>query len=248
MIMTHKSLFAVLFLILILFACKSQKPDVTYNSDTLKIIPVTQNSYIHISYLQTNDFGKVPCNGLIYMKDDEAVVFDTPVDNKTSNELIKWITETKAHSIKGVVINHFHDDCLGGIEAFHQLNIPSYANNKTIVLAQKEGNPIPQIGFDNENEITIGNQKIINRYFGEAHTKDNIASYIPSENLLFGGCSVKSINATKGYLGDANVDEWSNTIAKIKATYPNLEIVVPGHGDYGNNELLDYTISLFKKE
>ncbi|CAM4399829.1 subclass B1 metallo-beta-lactamase [Zobellia roscoffensis] len=243
--MNYKSSFLILFFIAILLGCKSQNPNITYSSETLKIIPVSQNSFIHISYLQTEDYGKVACNGLIYMNEGEAIVFDTPIDIETSNELIEWVTKTKEHKIKAVVVNHFHDDCLGGVEAFHQLNIPSYANNQTIELAKKEGNAIPKISFEHKNELMLGKQKIINRHFGEAHTKDNIVSYIPSEHLLFGGCAVKSFNATKGYLGDANIDEWSITINKIKTAYPDLKIVIPGHGDYGGDELLDYTISLF---
>ncbi|CAZ94871.1 subclass B1 metallo-beta-lactamase ZOG-1 [Zobellia galactanivorans] len=243
--MTYKSTVLLLFLITAFFSCKSQQPTLTYSSEDLKIIPLSKNSFVHISYLSTGDFGKVACNGLIYINQGQAVVFDTPTDNETSEELIHWITETKKQQIKAVVINHFHDDCLGGIEAFHELSIPSYASNTTIELAKKEGNPVPQIGFDTTNELTIGKQKIINRHFGEAHTKDNIVSYIPSEHLLFGGCALKSLNAAKGYLGDANTNEWGNTIKKIKAAYPDLKTAIPGHGEYGGSELLDYTISLF---
>ncbi|WP_276165644.1 subclass B1 metallo-beta-lactamase [Zobellia alginiliquefaciens] len=246
--MNSKPTILLAFFFAVLLGCKSQNTGITYNSETLKIIPISKKSFIHVSYLQTDDFGKVACNGLIYMNEGEAVVFDTPVDIETSDELIDWITKTKKQSIKAVVINHFHDDCLGGVEAFHQLNIPSYANHKTIELAKREGNAIPQIGFDGKNELMLGKQKIINRHFGEAHTKDNIVSYIPSEHLLFGGCPVKSLNATKGYLGDANINEWSNTVNNIKIAYPDLKIVIPGHGDYGDVELLDYTISLFKTE
>jgi len=234
-----------LFFMLLQLSCKSQKTDTTYTSETLKIIPVTKNSFVHISYLETDSYGKVTCNGLIYMDEDQAIVFDTPVDDSTSEELIRWITDTKKHKITAVVINHFHDDCLGGLAPFHQQNIPSYANEKTIVLAKKKGNKIPKIGFDTRKELTVGNQKISNKYIGEAHTQDNIVSYIPSEQLLFGGCMVKSLDATKGYLGDANESEWSITIEKIKQTYPNLKIVIPGHGDFGGTELLDYTAKLF---
>jgi len=47
-------------------------------------------------------------------------------------------------------------------------------------------------------------------------------------------------------LGDANVSAWSGTVEKVKKEYPNVKIVVPGHGDYGDGRLLDYTIILFK--
>ena len=57
---------------------------------------------------------------------------------------------------------------------------------------------------------------------------------------------IKEIEATKGYLGDANVGDWSNTVLKIKKQYPNLKIVIPGHGAIGGSELLDYTIQLFQ--
>ena len=70
--------------------------------------------------------------------------------------------------------------------------------------------------------------------------------YFPSENILFGGCLIKELEATKGFLGDANVGDWSKTVEKIKKEYPNLKIVIPGHGAIGGSELLDYTIQLFK--
>ncbi len=55
------------------------------------------------------------------------------------------------------------------------------------------------------------------------------------------------MNAGKGNLEDANVEEWSATVEKIKKDLPNLKMVVPEHGEYGGAELLDYTIQLFGK-
>ncbi|MGB3150114.1 MAG: subclass B1 metallo-beta-lactamase, partial [Maribacter sp.] len=124
--------------------------------------------------------------------------------------------------------------------------VPSYAYTKTLELAEKDGAVVPLIGFEKQNELEIGNGKVINTFFGEAHTKDNIIHYIPSEELIFAGCMVKSLGASKGNLEDANLDEWSNTVQDIKNTYPNLKTVVPGHGSIGNMDLLDYTIELFK--
>ena len=229
---------AILFFLLLQLPCKSQKIDIAYTTKALKIIPVTKNSFAHILYLETDSYGKVACNGLIYTDEDQVIVFDTPVHDSTSEELIRWITDTKKHKITAVVINHFHDHCLGGPAPFHQQNIPSYANKKTIVLAKKEGNQIPKIGFDTRKELTVRNRKISNKYIGEAHTQDSIVSYIPSEQLLFGGCMVKSLDATKGYHGNAKKSKWSMTIEKIKYMYPDLKIVIPEHGDFGGHRAL----------
>ncbi|SHJ48067.1 subclass B1 metallo-beta-lactamase [Pseudozobellia thermophila] len=238
----------VLLFALLLTCCKSQKPGAAYTSENLKIIPITPNSFIHVSYLETDSYGKVACNGLVYMKNKEAVVFDTPTDDRTSEELIDWITKTKNHRVTAVVVNHFHDDCVGGLQAFHQRKIPSYANERTIELARKEGNQVPQFGFRRRKELLVGQHTVINEHPGEAHTSDNIVSYIPDDEVLFGGCAVKALKATKGYLGDANEAEWGPTIDKIKANYPKVKYVVPGHGDYGGVELLDYTAQLFRTE
>lgn len=73
-------------------------------------------------------------------------------------------------------------------------------------------------------------------------------SYIPDEHVLFGGCLIKSMGASKGYLGDAVVSEWSATVANIKKAYPDVKIVVPGHGAVGGSELLVYTTSLFEDD
>jgi len=239
------SIIGLILFSLFVLCCKSPDSATAYSSDNLKILSLTQNSFIHISYLNTQDFGKVPCNGLIYMNEGKAVVFDTPIDKDISMELINWIVEVKKHDISAVVINHFHQDCLGGLETFHRQGIPSFALERTIKLAEDNDTTVPQIEFEGEMEIEVGNTKIINRYFGEAHTVDNIVSYIPEEEILFGGCMVKSLNAKKGNLADANLKEWSKTISKIKTAYPDLQVVIPGHGDHGDMALLEYTIQLF---
>ena len=84
------------------------------------------------------------------------------------------------------------------------------------------------------------------KFLGQGHTKDNVVGYFRSENIMFGGCLIKELDASKGYLGDANIEEWSRTVENVKMNYPDVKIVVPGHGEYGDKKLLDYTIQLFR--
>ena len=114
-------------------------------------------------------------------------------------------------------------------------------------LAKKDSVAIPQNGFNKRLDLMLGANKVITQFFGEGHTKDNTVSYLESENVLFGGCMIKSLKASKGYLGNANVSEWSNTVDKVKAAFPKIEKVIPGHGKVGDAELLTYTIQLFKQ-
>jgi len=221
------------------------KPQEIYKSKDLVITQISPNSFKHTSYLQTDEFGNVPCNGLIVRNKTETIIFDTPTKNETSVELIKWIKDSLQCKINAIIPTHFHNDCLGGLKAFHENNIPSFANYKTIELAKENEFEVPQNGFEDSLVLKVGSENIIAKYFGEGHTKDNVIGYFKSEEVMFGGCLIKELKASKGYLGDANVNEWSNTVEKIKKKYPNVKIVVPGHGAHGNKKLLDYTINLF---
>lgn len=245
------SLYKFSILLLLLWSCQSQKSiegidSMIYKSDGLIIKKISSNTYQHISFLQTETFGNVPCNGMIVINKDEAIVVDTPVNHETSIEFINWITKEMHAKLTAVVPTHFHEDCLGGLTAFEENNIPSYANFKTIQLATANAINIPKNGFNDSLNLFVGSIKIDFTFFGEGHTADNIVAYVEQDNILFGGCLVKELNANKGYLGDANVDEWSKTIENISAKYPNLKLVIPGHGEVGPNNLLTYTAELFK--
>ncbi len=242
-----KYILQLLLITLVFNACSPNKKTLSdYTSDVLTIKKIGDHIYQHTSFLPTKSHGVVPCNGMIYFNENEAIIFDTPVNEKASRELINWLGEKH---IKAVVVSHFHIDCLGGLKEFHSKEIPSYATNQTIQLAKENNkNPLPQKGFDREFKFLIGNKAVYAKYFGEGHTKDNIVGYIPSEKALFGGCLVKQVNAPKGNLADATVSEWPTTVTKIKKELPDLEIVIPGHGKNGGTELLDYTINLFKEK
>ena len=241
-----KAFSLVVLAIALLSGCTTQKLLPKYNSETLQVKALTPKTMVHVTYLNTNQWGRVPCNGMIYYNNDEAVVFDTPPNDSVSIQLIDWIENNLKAKVKAIVVNHFHGDCLGGLNAFHQRGIPSYANQLTIDLAKTQNTAVPQNGFNGVLNLKIGGETIENRYLGEGHTKDNIVSYVPSEKVLFGGCMIKENNAGKGNLADANLGDWPKTVARVKAQYPDVRFVIPGHGKWGSKKLLDYTIELFK--
>lgn len=218
-----------------------------YKTENLVIQKLSNHIYLHISFLKTNDFGKVACNGMIVVNKNEAIIFDTPSDNESAEELIIYLTKTLNCNIKAIIPTHFHKDCVGGLEKFNEFNIPSYASGKTIELLNKAGEQFsrPIKAFETKFSLKVGGKKVYTEYFGEGHTIDNIIGYYPEEKAIFGGCLIKETGATKGYLGDANTGSWSETVLKIKQKYPEVKIVIPGHGKWGGTELFDYTIKLF---
>lgn len=223
-----------------------EKNKEVYKSDNLSINQISNHVYEHVSYLDTESYGKVLCNGMIVVSEGEAIVFDTTTDNKSSIELINWVESILASKIIAVIPTHYHDDNLGGLEEFHRHGIPSYTYLKTIEIAKHNNIVQPQNGFDNFLELKVGNEKIYTEFLGAGHTYDNIIGYFPAENTMFGGCLVKALGSGKGNLAEANTKDWPDTIKKMKQKYPEVKIIIPGHGKRGGVELLDYTINLFE--
>ncbi|MBX2945937.1 MAG: subclass B1 metallo-beta-lactamase [Cyclobacteriaceae bacterium] len=221
-----------------------------YKSGKLEILKLSDHVYQHISYLSTNDFGRVDCNGMIVLQDGEAIIFDTPADNESSIELIDFLTKKVRCKIIGIVPTHFHDDCIGGIETFIRNKIIAYASSQTISLLANKGHHLTTsfISFTDSLNLVAGSAPVLIRYFGKGHTSDNVVAYVPHDGVLFGGCLVKTLGATKGNLADATVTEWPETILRLKKYFPTLKVVIPGHGNSGDAALLDYTITLFEQQ
>lgn len=238
----------LMYLLLLFSICQSvSSQTLLHSSETLRIHQLTPHLLVHESFLQTESFGHVSCNGMVFYHGEEAVVFDTPTTDSVSIELIRWLTDTLHVRITAVVATHFHDDCLGGLAAFHAAGIPSYANRLTQELAAKSGSAIPQKAIDQQLTLYADGRPVECYFPGEGHTRDNIVGYIPGEKTLFGGCLVKEAGASEGYTADGNVHAWTATIEHLKKTYPKIIYIIPGHGKPGSVELLDYTAQLFAR-
>ena len=86
-------------------------------------------------------------------------------------------------------------------------------------------------------------------YPGAGHTADNVVAYFPAAGVLFGGCLVKSDTATTvGNVADADVDAWPQTVARVRARYPEVDRVVPGHGAVSGPAALTVTEALIAEK
>jgi metallo-beta-lactamase class B len=180
----------------------------------------------------------------------KAFLFDTPWDNKQTETLATWLADSLNLIITDFVPNHWHGDCMGGLEYLHSINVQSYANQITIDSARNNKLPVPQNGFTDFLRMKLGDIDVYCYYLGGGHATDNIVVWIPSEKILFPGCMVKDIQATNlGNLSDASpLEEWMKTIDRLLEKFPMTEIIiVPGHGESGGEELLIHTKKLLSE-
>lgn len=217
-------------------------------SDDISLIQLSPNAYVHVSLATFPTFGKVASNGLVFIDQGKAFLFDTPVTVEQTEALIKWFEKNLHVTFTGFIPNHWHEDCMGGLACIKKRHIPSYANQMTIDQARSHQLPLPDHGFKDSLKLKMNNKSIDCYYFGGGHTTDNITVWIPSEKILFGGCLIRESKATsKGNLSDADVKAWPATIKKIMAEFPSAQIVIPGHGAIGGYELLTHTLDVVSK-
>ena len=240
-----KSIF-ILVLVLNLLPGISQTdyPTIRISND-LELIRLSENVWVHVSYAVLPQYGRISANGLIFINNSEALLFDTPWNDSLTMILVTYLRNHMGLKIMGFIPNHWHEDCMGGLGYLQSLGIESYANQKTVNIARVKNLPVPSQGFKDSLQLHLGD-KIIDCYFlGAAHTKDNIVAWIPSERILFAGCMVKSMNSTDlGNITDGDIKAYPKTIDKLLERFKNAKIVIPGHGSAGGFELIQHTRKL----
>lgn len=219
-------------------------------SENLEIVKLSPHSYVHVSYSEPNStWGRIASNGLVFVQGGEAFLFDTPMDEPTTIQLVNFIKDSLKAQIKGFVPNHWHEDCIGGLAYLHQVGVKSYANYMTIELAQKKGYTVPKNAFKDSLQLKLGKEKIFCYYPGAAHSLDNIVVWIPAENILFAGCMAKEMKSrTMGNYVDGDLKAWPGTIERVINRFPSAKIVIPGHGQFGDLGLLTHTLELARSQ
>ncbi|PLX03209.1 MAG: subclass B1 metallo-beta-lactamase [Marinilabiliales bacterium] len=223
----------------------AQENNIIVIDNNIQLINLQDSIFIHISWQQSETFGRFPSNGLIIIKNGEALMVDTPMDNDKTKRLTNYLNDSLSVSLTKLIVCHYHDDCLGGLEYLQTLGIESIANYLTIAKCKEIGLPIPSIPFTDSLKFNFNGEPVECSFFGAGHTFDNIVVYLPNKEILFGGCLVKSSNSKGlGNTTDAVVNEWSQTINKIIKRFPEIKTVVPGHGGHGDKKLLYHTVDL----
>ncbi|GAB4378612.1 MAG: BcII family subclass B1 metallo-beta-lactamase [Salibacteraceae bacterium] len=241
---------------LCVFVCNDAvqgRPKTVAVGDTLRIgagidiVKIAQNTYLHITYMPYGD-DSIPCNGLIYVSHGEAAVFDAPLNYRQSAVLSGWIADSLKARIKFVVVNHHHEDCIGGIDYFTNRGIETWSQRRCCKLAKESGFSCTIRYFDHELVLQVGNDSVICWWPGKAHTADNIVCYLPTNKTLFAGCMVRAMGAGKGNLKDAYPQQWAETLKAVQDRFGHAQTIIPGHGAPGGSEIIEYTIGLFSPE
>jgi metallo-beta-lactamase class B len=225
----------------------SNYPKVYSISNNIELIQLSEYFYIHKTYT-FYEFGQFSSNGVIVVKNGKVLMIDTPISIEDTKKIVSYINDSLQASLVKFIGSHYHNDCIGGMAYLNEKNVVTILNEKTKQICIEKNLPLPDKTFNKNLSFNFEGIDVECYYFGGGHTVDNIVVYFPYEQLLFGGCLVKSSTTQNmGNTADATPKEWAKTLKKVQASFKDVELVIPGHGDYGTSELIDHTIDLAEK-
>jgi metallo-beta-lactamase class B len=235
----------------LVLSCVSGPPPVPHGAIALRshvyVQAVVPGVWRHVSYHRFSGAGFIPSNGLIVKGEDGALIVDTAWNDEQTAALLDWV-ELNIGRINALVITHAHDDRLGGLAEAHRRGVSSYALAETVEQAAERGWP------DIQNSVITGfplrGLGVPGELFfpGSGHTADNATVWLRESRVLAGGCLVRATAATSmGNTSEADVENWPRAIIALQQRYPEVRIVVPGHGDPGGPELLAHTRELLEE-
>lgn len=234
-----------IFIIVTLSMCSRNQHIIEIDRD-IRLKPLTDNVWIHVSDIEMPQWGKVSANGLVAYSENRLMIIDTPWNNAQTELLVRWFRGHFTVDDIRVIVTHYHDDNLGGLDWIHGDGIESYAIAKTIRICREKGLPVPRHSLAEACTLHCGKTPIEVFFPGEGHTVDSISVYLPRQRILFGGCSVKALeHSNLGNTAEANVIAWPDTLRHLKRRFADAAVVVPGHGMEGTVALIDHTLSLF---
>ena len=186
-------------------------------------------------------------NSGVVVGDDGVLVIDTQATPGMAKDVLRHIRTVTEKPVKYVVLSHYHAVRVLGASAYgaHEV-IASGATREMIRERGKEdmdseigrfprlfrdvesipGLTWPTMTFDRELTVWIGKLEVRIIHVGAGHTRGDSIVWLPSEKVLFSGDLVE-YNAGI-YAGDAHLQEWPDTLEKLRALGPDK--LVPGRG------------------
>ena len=125
--------------------------------------------------------------GLLIIGTKGIVVID-PLNQEVAIELSDFIINNYKQAVTHVVYTHSHWDRITGGEIFKEQGASFIANKECKLFFSGNANPYvvePDVYFDQNYVIELGNQTIELFYFGPSHGECLIAVKLQTENLLF---------------------------------------------------------------
>nr|WP_063857827.1 subclass B1 metallo-beta-lactamase BlaB-3 [Elizabethkingia meningoseptica]Q9XBN7.1 RecName: Full=Metallo-beta-lactamase type 2; AltName: Full=B2 metallo-beta-lactamase; AltName: Full=Beta-lactamase type II; AltName: Full=Carbapenem-hydrolyzing beta-lactamase BlaB-4; Short=CHbetaL-4; AltName: Full=Class B carbapenemase BlaB-4; AltName: Full=Metallo lactamase BlaB-3; AltName: Full=Metallo-beta-lactamase type II; Flags: Precursor [Elizabethkingia meningoseptica]AAD43582.1 beta lactamase BlaB3 [El len=213
----------------------------------VKIEKLKDNLYVYTTY-NTFNGTKYAANAVYLVTSKGVVVIDSPWGEEKFKNFTDEIYKRHGKKVIMNIATHSHDDRAGGLEYFKSLGAKTYSTKMTDSILAKDNKPRAQYTFDNNKSFKVGKDEFQVYYPGKGHTADHVVVWFPKDKVLVGGCIIKSGDSKDlGFLGEAYVNDWTQSVHNIQKKFPNVQYVVAGHDDWKDQTAIQHTLDLISE-
>jgi glyoxylase-like metal-dependent hydrolase (beta-lactamase superfamily II) len=208
----------------------------------------------------------VPNVGII-IGERGILVIDTGMGPENARRVLNEVRKLSPKPIRFLTVTHFHPEHGMGAQAFPPETVIIYPKAQKEELLEKRQPYLqmfsgfspeiaallkdvrlvsPDVVFEHEAEIDLGDMPVRLLHFGAAHTRGDNFVFLPKQGILFAGDVV--VNRFFPILPDtdANGSNWIRILDQLEKLGPAT--IVPGHGAVGDAKLIgtmrEYLVSL----
>lgn len=180
--------------------------------------------------------GKAASNAFFVVTDYEVVVAGAHFIPEGIKEILSNIARITPLPVKQIILTHHHkglnyldfdlpekSEIIVSVNLWQTLKGESRAfKNSTIV-------------FENALTLNKGKTSLILMSTGPGHSSGDIVVYLPNERILF--ASDLLFNDTVGFMGEASIHEWGESLDLMEKLAPS--IVIPGVGSVSDSGAIE---------
>lgn len=215
---------------------------------TLEIRKLTGDFYIYTTYRAYNG-NLVPSNGMYVLTNEGTILLDTPWDTTQVVPLLDSIRIKHNQRVIFSVSTHSHADRTAGLEILARNGVQTYSSLQTFELCARQQEKQALHYFQDDTTFTLGQYGFSTFYPGKGHAPDNIVAWFDAQKILYGGCFIKSTEASDlGFTGDADLPAWQGSVEKTISKFRKPRFVIPGHQSWAKRKSLQHTRKLIRKD
>jgi cyclase len=197
-----------------------------------------------------NAAGDSGANAGVVIGDEAVAIIDSLFKPKATQALLDQVRKLTPLPIRYVINTHYHIDHVAGNAVFVQAgamvvghkNVQAWINTENLKFFGPSPKPEaqaqvaaligPQIGFDGETRLNLGQRSLLIRWL-PGHTGGDAVVSVPDAGVVFAG-DLFWRRAIPNLI-DADVASWLRTLDDLRQLQPNAGAYVPGHGDVGTS-------------
>lgn len=217
-------------------------------TNIVELNKINDSVWIHTSYYEIKG-SLTSLNGLVILTDKGLVLVNAPWTGKQMDSLGKLAIEHFNSRFRGCIATEAMTENADGMRFLMEGGIG-------VTCLERVAEKAEMLGLFKADHILAGDDGLVEcgdvtleLYFpGEGYSDTNSIVWIDKFNLLFAGNIIKEHGALSlGSHGEGSKEAWPGSLNNIIDRYEDIEIVVPGHGQWGDASLIDYTLGLFEE-